>query len=87
MKHCETCKYWKKVPLDDFDQIANPTDEDTCEPKEMPFEVRECSSPNITLFERNPNADGISLTDGSDYRAVMYTGPSFGCVLHEGNEG
>jgi hypothetical protein len=81
--HCKTCKNWCITSNSSRDGIAQPEDPDTCEEAQMPFEVRECCSDNITLFERNPNSNGISLKDGSDYHAVMYTGEDFGCVLYE----
>jgi hypothetical protein len=75
---CKECKFWEEVK-DEYDPIASPEDEDGGL-KKMPFEVRICKSPNITLFERNPNPNGVSLCDGSDYMATMYTGPEFGCI-------
>ena len=83
MKTCKTCIYWVDTD-DDFDSIMHPWDYDTDSKKmDMPFEVRECTSRNITLFERNPDPQGVSLCDGSDYRANMYTGPDYGCVNHK----
>jgi hypothetical protein len=80
---CKTCEHWCRTSDDRWDGIANPYDPDTMDYAVMPFEVRQCTSPNIVYFERNPNSNGISLKDGSDYRAVMYTGEDFGCVLYE----
>lgn len=80
MAHCIDCKYWHKADKDCNDGITNPVDPDTYEPMEMPFQVLPCNHPNITLFERNPDPRGVSLVDGSDYYAQMYTGPMFGCV-------
>ena len=78
MKTCKDCAFWR---IDDrTDRITNPIDEDTYEEKEMPFEVRKCLNDDITLFERNPSPRGVSLCDGSQYYAAMYTGPDFGCV-------
>jgi hypothetical protein len=83
MNRCRNCKYWQ-IPegCNGYvsDSIYNPIDPDTFESMKMPFEVRECKSGNITLFERNPNPKGVSLQDGSDYFATMYTGPLYGCV-------
>jgi hypothetical protein len=76
---CKECKYWVDDKTD-YDKIMHPEDYDTGEEMKMPFEVRKCKHPNITLFERNPDPKGVSLCDGSDYRAVMYAGPEYGCV-------
>jgi hypothetical protein len=82
---CKDCKYWgsRERSSDDEDEIVNPIDPDTYERMEMPFEVKICGSLNITLFERNPNSNGVSLRDGSDYDCTMYTGEDFGCVNGE----
>jgi hypothetical protein len=79
---CKECQFWGYDPdkYNGDDDITDPIDEDTFEPKAMPFKVRLCNSPNIVLFERNPNSNGVSLCDGSNYRAKMYTGEDFGCV-------
>jgi hypothetical protein len=76
---CKDCIYWID-DKPDYDRIMHPEDMDTGEYMKMPFEIKKCKCSNITLFERNPNDNGVSLCDGSDYRAVMYTGPNFGCV-------
>jgi len=85
MERCKTCKHWGSKPDEEIysDRICKPYDEDTFEKKKMPFEVKRCCSPNITLFEKNLNSNGISLTDGSEYYASMCTGEDFGCILHE----
>jgi len=77
---CKECRYWAESSDDDDDRIMHPEDPDTYEPMALPFSVKKCTSENITLFERNPDSAGVSLCDGSDYRAQMYTGPDFGCV-------
>lgn len=79
MIRCKECIFWKMPDNNIYDPIARPEDEDGGL-KIMPFDVRICKSPNQTLFERNPNINGISLNDGSEYSAVLYTGQEFGCV-------
>jgi len=82
MKTCKSCIYWVD-PQDSYDEIIHPWDHDTESQKmDMPFEVKKCTSDNITLFERNPDSKGVSLCDGSNYRATMYTGQDYGCVNH-----
>jgi hypothetical protein len=78
---CKDCKHWEDG--DEYDLIMHPLDPDTYNFMEMPFKVFECKNPNITLFERNPNSNGVSLCDGSDYKAKMYTGEDFGCINAE----
>ena len=78
MIKCKECKYWKKP--NEYDEIATPIDQDTYKPMVLPFEVRICESENITLFERNPNSNGVSLRDGSDFHCAMYTGEDYGCI-------
>ena len=82
---CKDCKFWydSRGEWCFGHMIINPIDPDTDDPMEMPFEVRECKSPKITLFERNPDPSGVSLTDASEYFARMCTGPDFGCVNFE----
>ena len=77
---CKDCRWWTDA---DYSHICHPDDFDTGEEMEMPFQVCECKHPNITLFERNPDIRGISLCDGSNYHATMYTGEQFGCVNWE----
>ena len=76
--NCKDCEYW--VDDDDTDLIMHPIDPHTRNKIRMLFDVRKCNHPSIMLFERNPNPAGVSLCDGEDYRAEMYTGPMFGCV-------
>ncbi len=79
MIFCKDCLFWIDDESD-TNYIMHPFDEDTFKEKKMPFLVKRCNCSNITLFERNPNIDGVSLCDGSNYRAAMYTGENFGCV-------
>ena len=79
MKTCKDCAFWENYD-DCHGQITQPVDPDTWEPMDIGFEVKACKSGNITIFERNPNKDGVSLTDGSNYYARMFTGPDYGCV-------
>ena len=81
MIECKSCRYW--IDNKEWDAIMHPMDYDTDEEMRMPFEVRKCTHPSITLFERNPDPRGVSLTDGSMYHAAMYTGPEYGCVNGE----
>lgn len=84
MHKCKTCAHWKvdnKGALN-ADDIQAPVDPDTFEPMQMPFEVRRCTTDNIMYFERNPNPNGISVTDASNYFVAIFTGEEFGCVLH-----
>ena len=84
MIKCKDCKFWI-VPEDAFyDEILEPTDEDTCEPKEMPFKVKVCGCPEILTFERPVKENQATVVDGSHYKATLYTGPEFGCVNGKG---
>lgn len=73
---CRTCKHWK--PKEDWEQWED--DEDG---KGHPFEVKSCEQPKMVKFVRPEVADGLALTDGSYYRARMFTAENFGCVNHE----
>lgn len=88
METCKTCIFWVDDEPGPYSRntIMHPEDEDTYEEKVMPFEVRKCKAPSITLFERNPDPKGVSLMDGSCFSATMYTGPEFGCVNHEARQ-
>jgi hypothetical protein len=44
------------------------------------FPVRYCASPRLRAFERPGSPQGASVVDGSRYKAVLVTGPDFGCV-------
>lgn len=79
MKTCKDCAFWENYN-DYHGQIEEPIDPDTYRPMDIGFDVKACKSDNITIFERNPNRDGVSLTDGSQYYARMFTGPDYGCV-------
>ncbi len=68
-KTCDTCKHWKHA--EDFIGVDGSDD---------PWMV--CDHPRLLKFER-PDKDGASLMDGSYYKAVLHTGPKFGCVHHE----
>ena len=81
---CKSCIYWQDN--DNMNSIMHPYDDDTYEEMVMPFIVKRCCCPNITLFERNPNSNGVSLCDGSHYHAAMYTGCEYGCVNGVKNE-
>lgn len=78
MEYCRDCFHWAKEQGNSG--IIKPIDPDTLEYMEMPFMVGRCDHPGITLFERNPDPAGVSLCDGSQYMAEMYTGEKFGCV-------
>jgi hypothetical protein len=85
--NCKTCKHWTApdTHIDKYSivEICQPVDPDTFEPMVNAFEVRECRSPKIAYFERNPESTGITLVDASEYFARMLTGEDFGCVNHE----
>lgn len=85
MNKCKTCKWWKLPDDNDYhgSDICEPTDPDTCKPMKLDFEVKECTSPLLTRFERTVNNNGVSLMDGSQYKSDMYTAENFGCVNHE----
>lgn len=78
---CKSCRWWReqeglgKGPGDLA--LRNPVTYELIEPQ--PFELRECHSPKVRFFER-PEQDGAALLDGSEYYAVLVTGPDFGCV-------
>lgn len=46
------------------------------------FPVRFCHSPKLRQMER-PEADGMTVLDGSGYAAALATGPHFGCIHWE----
>jgi hypothetical protein len=84
---CKTCKHWQDAtdchgdPKED--NIITPIDPDLWVPMQMPFEVKLCKSPKLMMFERPIEADMASCCDGSDYRAVLYTGENYGCIHYE----
>lgn len=83
---CRTCRHWGLTPNGrdrSWDDIVTPIDEDTFEPKVMPFEVRYCTAPKLIRFERPVEPDQASCIDGSRYVANLATGPEYGCVHHE----
>lgn len=84
MNTCKTCKHWTAV-ADNYHagQICSPLDPDTFKPMKRGFEVRLCKMPTQGLFEAPVEANGFSLTDGSEYFAALATGEEFGCVRHE----
>ena len=84
MNTCESCKHWRNTdPEETHWGIENPVDEDTYEPKEMPWPVRACSHPAQTFCERPVERNGFGVADGSRYWAKLYTGPDFGCVRYD----
>jgi len=79
MKQCKYCGYW--VGHNGFgESVTHPIDETTGKPMAITFEIRKCCSPSISLFERCPDSNGISLLDGENYYAGLFTGQDFGCV-------
>jgi hypothetical protein len=63
--------------------VVRPVDGATMEPMAMPWEVRWCQSPRLLFHERPPERAAATLLDGSGYMAGLFTGPDFGCTLHE----
>jgi len=88
MKTCESCKSWIVPDENDYRSrdIWRPTDPDTYEPMEMPWDVRRCASKKFVYFERPVERNGAALVDGSDYFAGLFTGPDFGCTFYEEKE-
>jgi len=82
MSNCKNCRWW--TPVEGYDGVANPVDEETYEPKEMGYEVRTCKHPELTFCETPISADGFGIADGSGYKANLYTAENFGCVRWEG---
>ena len=80
MNTCKDCRHWQ---ADDYDRVAKPIDYETGEEMEVPFEVRRCKSTELMEFERPQHSNQAAVCDGSDYRAVLITGPDFGCVKWE----
>ena len=83
---CENCRWWAVPDVMEYDEIVRPVDPDSYE--QIPthllgFEVRRCTSPRLVQFERPTDPDQASICDGSGYRAVLYTGPQFGCTNYE----
>ncbi len=86
MNTCKTCKHWKSVKshaIVRVEEICAPRDQDTYDLMEMPFEVRQCTSPALVFRERTCESNGFSITDASDYFAILCTAEDFGCVRHE----
>ena len=85
METCKTCKHWlfSGVEYGPERDLCAPVDPDTYEPMAMPFEVRACKHPALTFCERPVEANGFGVADGSEYMAILVTGPDFGCVRHE----
>ncbi len=90
MNLCNTCGHWKD-PSETAEpwetvRICHPIDNATREPMVMPFEVRVCTHPKLTRFERTPERNGFGVKDASEFSAALTTGPDFGCVRHSALE-
>lgn len=83
MQTCKTCRHWKEPTEHYARDICTPLDQDVMEPMAIGFRVAQCKNPAIAYFETPPEANGISLVDGSEYFAALCTGEDFGCVRHE----
>lgn len=83
--NCKTCKHWTTNDAGPYiaTEIFTPTDPDTYEPMQMPFEVRECRHPSQTFCERPVEPNGFGVADGSGYMAMLVTAEDFGCVRYE----
>ena len=79
MINCKDCIFWKHT-TESWCNITKPLDEDTFEPKQMPFEVRYCESPLLLSRERPLESNQAACIDGSNYYAKLVTGPDFGCA-------
>lgn len=86
--NCGKCKYWLLDKDDEYNKIIFPyrpdRDYEQCETETEAAElfghrVRRCRNPKLVFYQR-PEADGACLVDGSEYRAELITGESFGCV-------
>lgn len=92
LPRCETCRWWTGIGDDDIGREINlirPWHPVTyqrfseAESHELfGHTVRICQNPKILFYQR-PAADGAAVVDGSEYRASLITGESFGCILHE----
>ena len=82
--NCKDCRWWSnEIGQYDYDAIVFPEDPETMAriPQELlEFEVRRCVQPKLIVFQRPEHADGLSVCDGSQYKANLYTAPNFGCV-------
>lgn len=88
---CKTCKWWiENEPGGALEwwilkQLRTPLDPDTFERMEnLPFDVKRCSSPRLTFYERPVESTGACLVDGSEYMAELITAEEFGCVNWRG---
>lgn len=59
MSTCAICRHWTTSGRE-WDEIAKPTDPDTYEPMEMPFEVKVCKHPALLFCERPLETNGFA---------------------------
>jgi hypothetical protein len=83
MERCKSCKHWKRPDNINAKCLFQPRDQDTYQPMNLGFEVRECVHPSKTLYEAPTESNGFALTDASEYFAALCTAEDFGCVRHE----
>lgn len=83
MNTCKTCRHWRATGDEPSAGVTHPIDPDTCEPMQMPFEVRSCKHPKLLFCERPLEPDGFAVQDGSYYAADLITAENFGCIQHE----
>lgn len=81
---CKNCRFWL-VDEEDYraSEIMRPFDLDTDAPMKLSFEVKHCTHPKITFYERPLEDDGATVVDSSQYYARLMTAPNFGCALGE----
>jgi hypothetical protein len=96
--HCRDCRYWAPITDHGVDggggegRVMFPpqsgenwwdVDRDEASIKARGLHlVRRCTSPDVLFYQR-PARNGAAIFDGSEYRASLFTGEDFGCVLFE----
>lgn len=90
MNRCATCRWWQpaKGQRTAAEIVADHPPPDY-EARGPGYEVRFCGSPLLVFHEMGcslPPSYGAVVADGSEYFAVLITGPDFGCVNHEARE-
>ena len=93
MNTCSTCRHWKALCEGDvtdgsdepkmWSRGVQPITDGSDDPRLWEHGVPQmvCDGPHLKKFVQ-PDANGVSVMDGSYYRAIMHTGKDFGCLHH-----
>ena len=93
METCSTCKHWRREDQDKYNYLEitmgyrpgggyDYVEDEQEAIKVWGYRVRRCTHPKLLFYER-PESNAATVVDGSQYKAKLFTGEQFGCVLHE----